>query len=153
MVSGGCGNLRRPHLPVLFVQVMAYHQHVQMFIDGIYRVRAGGIGRCRQYIREGGCADNIRRMAPTGAFCVEGMYYAAVDGLECIFQEAGFIQRIRVDGNLHVQFIGYFQGSIYYGRRSAPVFMNFQPQCACGYLFYQRPGGSAIPFTKRSRGL
>src|SRR6202043_3966360 len=62
------------------VEVMAHHQHVEMLVDGIDRERPRRVGRRRQYVRQAAHLDDVRRMAAAGAFGVEGVDVAPLEG-------------------------------------------------------------------------
>ena len=84
------------------VQMMAHHQHIEMFVDRVDRKRPGGIGRRRQNIGLAAEFYNVRCMAAASAFGVEGVNGAALEGSDGILDKAGFVQRVRVDRHLHV---------------------------------------------------
>jgi hypothetical protein len=52
------------------VEVMADHQHVQMFVHGVDRVGPGRIGGGGQHVRLTAGADDVGRMTPASAFGV-----------------------------------------------------------------------------------
>src|SRR6185436_8430499 len=55
------------------IEVMTDHQHVEMFVDGVDRVWAGGIGRAGKNICLTTDADNVRRVTATGTFGMVGV--------------------------------------------------------------------------------
>ena len=78
------------------------------------------IGRGRQHVRQARDRDDVRRMAAAGAFGVEGVDGAALERLDRVFDEAGFVQRVRVDHHLHVVIVGDRQRSSRWRPASCP---------------------------------
>ena len=108
------------------VEMVADHQHVEMLVDGVDRVGPGRIGRAGQHIGQPGRLDDVRRMAAAGAFGVVGVDGAALEGGERGFDEAGFVERVGVDGDLHVHLVGHRQAAVDGGRRRAPVLVQLE---------------------------
>ena len=46
-------------------------------------------------------------MAAARPLCMKGMDRAAFDCGDGVFNEAGFVERVGVDANLHIHLIGY----------------------------------------------
>ncbi len=107
-------------------QVVADHQHIQMFGDGVDRVGAGGVGGGGQHVGQAGDLDNVGRVAAASAFGVESVDGAALEGFDRGFNEAGFVQRVGVDGDLHVELVGDAQAIVECGGGGAPNFVQFQ---------------------------
>ena len=103
-----------------------------------------GIGGRRQNIRERRDADDVRRVAASGAFGVIGMDRASGDGGYRRFQETGFVDRVGVDGGLDVEFVGDFQARVNRCGRGAPIFVQLQPAGAGFDLFDERRSCGAI---------
>ncbi|STW48190.1 Uncharacterised protein [Klebsiella pneumoniae] len=55
------------------VQMVADHQHIEMFIDGVEGVGQRWVGGRRQNVRVGAGGDDVRRMAAAGPFGMEGV--------------------------------------------------------------------------------
>ncbi len=91
-------------------------------------------------------ANDVRRVATTGAFGVVSMDGAAFDRGDGRFDKARFVQGVSMDGHRHVVVIGDTQAAIYGGRRGAPVLMELQADGAAENLFLQslRQGGVAF---------
>ncbi len=49
------------------IEMVADHQHVEMFVNGVDRVRPGGIGGTGQHIRFTANSNDVRRVAAAGA--------------------------------------------------------------------------------------
>ena len=62
------------------IEVMADHQHVEMFVDGVDSERPGWIGRRGQHILFAAKFDDIGRVAAAGALGVEGVNGAPFEG-------------------------------------------------------------------------
>ena len=97
-----------------------------MFLERVDCERARRIRRTWQYIGIATDFDNIRRVTAPRAFSVERVDRATFDGRDCIFDKAGFVQRIRVDHHLHIHVIGHRQAAINSTRCGAPIFVQFQ---------------------------
>ena len=59
-----------------------------------------------------GDLDDIRRVAAAGALGVEGVDGAALEGLYGVLDEAGFVQRIRMQHHLDVVIVGHAEAVI-----------------------------------------
>ena len=68
--------------------MMADHQHIQMFIDSINRVRACRVSRRGKNIQLTTGLNNIRRMAAAGTFGMVGVNGSASDSVEGRFDKA-----------------------------------------------------------------
>ena len=109
------------------VQVVADHQHIQMLGNGIDCVGPGRVGGGRQNVGEGGDADDVRCVAAPRALRVIGVDCAPGDGLNRALHITRFVERIRVDGDLHVEFVGYREAGVDGRGRRAPVLVELQP--------------------------
>ena len=108
------------------VEVMAHHQHVEMLVDGVAGERPGRIGGRRQHVAQARHLDDVRRMAAAGALGVEGVNGAALERLDGVLHEAGFVERIGVDHHLDVVIVGDRKTAIDGGRRGAPILVQLQ---------------------------
>ena len=84
------------------VQVVADHQHVEVFVNRVDRVRSRRISGRRQHETFAAHLDDIGGMSTSGTFGVIGMDGAAFECGNRVFDETGFIQRVSVDGDLHI---------------------------------------------------
>ena len=90
--------------------------------------------------------DDVRRMAAAGAFGVEGVDGAALERLDRVLDEAGFVERVGVDHHLHVVIVGDRQAAIDRRRRRAPVLVQLQ-RAGAGldhFVERRRPRGIAL---------
>ena len=55
---------------------MADHQHVEVFIHGVDRIRPGRIRAGGQYVRQSTGLDDVRCMTTPGTFSVVSVYRA-----------------------------------------------------------------------------
>ena len=136
----GKGNVRRH----VVVQVVADHDHVEEFglrIDAKGQGRVGGAG---QDVGIGHGLDDIRGMTAARAFRVIGVDDTAFHGGDGIFHIAGFVQRIRMDGDLHVHLVGHGKSMAYHGRHGAPVLMDLEAAGARFYLLAQGLGSAGM---------
>ena len=75
-------------------------------------------------------------MAATSSFGVKGMDRAAFDCGDGVFHEAGFVERVGMDANLHIHLIGYRQAGINGGRCCTPIFMQLETTGTSAHLFF-----------------
>ena len=84
------------------VEMVAHHQHVEMFIQRILGERPRRIGRRGQHIFKFRHAHNVGCVTATCAFRMESMNGAAFERFDRVFDKAGFIQRVTVQHHLHI---------------------------------------------------
>ena len=133
-----------------FVEVVAHHQHVEVFGDGVDGKRAGGVGGGGQHVGIHGGLDDVGCVAAARAFGVEGVDDAAVNRLHGVFEKTAFVEGVGVDGDLDVHFVGHGQGGIDHGGGGAPVFVDFQTQGSGADLFAQRFGVGAVALAEKA---
>ena len=131
--------------------MVANHQHVEMLFDGVDRERPRRVGRGRQDIRLAGDADDVGRVTAARAFGVIGVDGAARDGADRVFDKAGFVERVGVNGDLDVEFVGDLQAGIDRGGCGAPVFVQLEANGARAHLFAQRFGESGVAFASETK--
>ena len=134
-----------------FVQMMAYHQHIQMLIDGVDGERHCRICGRRENVGERGCPDDVRSVSAAGALCVVGMDRAAGNGVQCVLHASAFVQGICMDCHLYVIVVGYIQTVVDDCRGAAPVLVDFQPHGTGFYLFNQGFFVGAVAFSEKSQ--
>ncbi len=117
---------KRHVLRQIRVEMMADHQHVEMLVNRVDRVRAGGIGGTGQHVRLAANADDVRRVAAAGAFGVIGVNRAAFERGNGAFDKAGFVQGVGMNRHLHVVFVRDAQTAINRGGSRAPIFVQLQ---------------------------
>ena len=83
--------------------MLAHHQHVETLVDGVARIGPRWIGRRRQHVLQPGDFDDVGRMSAAGAFGVEGVKGAALEGLDRVLDETLFVERVGVDHHLNVE--------------------------------------------------
>ena len=108
------------------VEMVAHHQHIEMFVQRVLGEGAGGVGAGGQHIVQARHRDNIRRMAAARPFGVEGMNGAALEGADGVLNKAGFVQCVGMDHHLNVMVIRHREAVVDRGRGGAPVLMQFQ---------------------------
>ncbi|MNS54294.1 hypothetical protein D3C72_870780 [compost metagenome] len=128
------------------VQVVADHQHVEVFIDGVAGERPGRVGRTRQHVGKAAGLDDVRRVTATGTFGVIGVNGAALERAEGGFDETGLVEGVGVDRHLHVELIGDAQAVVDARRRGAPVFVQLEPDGAGLDLLDQRLRQAGVAF-------
>ena len=117
--------------------MVANHQHVEMLVDGVDGIGQRRVRRGGQDIRMRAGGDDIRRMTAARAFGVKSMNGAIANRRQRIFHETGLIERVAVQRDLDVHFVGHGQCAVDSGGCGAPVFMDFQANCACSDLLAQ----------------
>ena len=68
--------------------------------------RTRRIGRGGQHIALTADLDDVRRVSAAGALGVVGVDCAPLEGGDRIFDEPRLVQRVGMDGDLHIEFIG-----------------------------------------------
>ena len=116
------------------IEMVAHHDHVEMFVESVAGVGIGRVGRRRQAVGFAGDADDIWRMAAASALGVVHMNSAAFDCGQRVFEESAFVQRVGMQLDLEIHFIGNRETAIDGGRHGAPVFMDLQPHRTAGEL-------------------
>ena len=71
------------------VEVVAHHQHVEMFVKRVGGVGAGGVGAAGQDVGQAGDLDDVGGVAATGALGMEGVDGAALERGDRVFDESG----------------------------------------------------------------
>src|SRR5690554_4778566 len=132
------------------IQMVANHQHVQVFVDGVGGEGHGRIGRRRQHIGHSGRPDDVRSVAAARTLGMKRMNAAALERLEGIFHKARFIQGVAVDGHLHIGSVGNGEAGIDGGWRGAPVLVQLKPDGAGADLFQQRFLLAGIAFAQQA---
>jgi hypothetical protein len=118
---------------------MAHHQHVEVLVDRVHRVRARRIRRRRQDVGLAHRLDDVGRMAAAGAFGVIGVDRAALERGQRVLEEPGFVQRVGVDRHLDVVPLGDVQAIVDRRRRRAPVLVQLHSHHARLDLLLQWP--------------
>ena len=142
------------------IEMVAHHQHVEMFVERIAGERPRRIGRGRQHVLQARDLDDVRRMAAARALGVEGMNGAALERRDGVLHEPDFVQRVGVDHHLDVVVVGDRQAVVDRGRRRAPVLVQLERAGAGLDHLLQRGGprcvalaGKAEVHRKRIRRL
>src|SRR5262245_59301137 len=73
------------------IEMVANHQHVQMFVQSVDRIGAGRIGRGGEDISFAAHFDNVGSMAAASSFCVIGMYCPPFECGNARLNEPGFV--------------------------------------------------------------
>ena len=107
-------------------EVMTYHKHIKMLVQGIPSIGASGIGRRREDIIMFHHADDIWSVATSGTLCMVGVDRAALEGADGLLDESGFIERIGVDEGLDIIFIANGQAGVDGSWRGTPIFVELE---------------------------
>ena len=132
------------------VEVVAHHDHVEQLCLAVDAIGQGRVGRTRQHVELAGHADNVRGVATTRTFGVEGVNGAAFKGINGVFDVAAFVQAVGVDRDLHVHFIGNAQRVAQGVGGGAPVFMDLEARDPGNDLLGQRGVGIRVAFAQQT---
>ena len=110
----------------IFVEMVADHQHVQMFVYRIDREGPRRVGRGGQHIGLAAKLHNIGRVTTASTFGVIGVNRPAFEGRPRRFDKARLVERVGVDADLHVEFFGDRQARIDGCWRRAPVLVQLE---------------------------
>ena len=130
---------------------MAHHEHVEMLVERVDRERHRGIRGRRQAIRLAAHFDDVRRVAAARAFGVVGVNRASLERADRILHVAGFVDRVRVNRNLHVELFRDRERAIDGRGSRAPVFVQLQANRAGLDLLAQRLGRRGISLAEKSQ--
>ena len=117
------------------VQVVADHQHVEVLVDGVDRVRTGRVGRRRQEVARAATLDDVRGVASAGALGVVAWIArpamaARVDSTKpASFKVSVWMRR------LQRRLVANPQAGVDGRRRGAPVLVQLEPARAAPHLF------------------
>src|SRR5262245_17313097 len=87
------------------IEVMSNHDHVEGFLGRIHCVRPRRSRRSWEDICLTAHFDDVRGMPATGTFGVKGVNGSALEGCDSILDKTALVQRVGMDGNLHVHVI------------------------------------------------
>ena len=117
---------------------MAHHGHVEVFVEGVHGVWVSRVGRGRQAIAIAGDADDVGRVAATGALGVVHVDGAAADRRQGVLYETGFVQRVGVELDLEIHLVGDGEAGVDGGWHRSPILVDLQAEAAGRELLAQR---------------
>ncbi len=129
---------------------MTHHQHVEMLVQRVPRERHRRVRGRRQHVGFAAETDDVGRVAAAGAFGVIGVNRAPVDRRNRVFDESGFVQRVGVNRDLHVELVGDRQALVDRRRRRAPVLVQLQADRAGANLLAQRLGRRGVALAEKT---
>jgi hypothetical protein len=132
------------------IEVVADHQHVQVLVQRVDRVRARRVSGTGQDIGFAANANDIRSMAAAGAFGMVSVNRAAFNRGDSCFEKTRFVERIGVNGHLHILFVGDAQAAINRCRGCSPVFMKLEADGAAEDLLRQSGRQRGISFARKT---
>jgi len=112
--------------------VVTDHEHVEVLVDGVDRVGARRVVRGGQHVGLAARADDVRRVAAAGALGVVRVDRAALERRQRVLEEARLVERVGVDGHLHVELVGHGKAGADGVRRRAPVLVELDHPSAVG---------------------
>src|SRR5258706_5514484 len=129
---------------------MTNHKHVEVLIQCVHRVGPGRISRGGQNIWLSTYFDDVRSVPATGPFGMISVDRAIFKCCDGIFDETGFVQGIGMERDLGVRFFGHGERTIDRGRRSPPVLMKLETDCARLNLFTEWFRTAGITFAQKT---
>ena len=90
------------------------------------RERPGRVGRARQDVRDAAHLDDVGRVAAAGALGVVRVDRPAGERGDRVVDEAGLVERVGVDRDLHVARLGDREAAVDRRRRGAPVLVQLE---------------------------
>ena len=127
-----------------WIQVVAHHQHVEVLLERVAGVRAGGVGAAGKHVGFAADFDDVGGVTAAGPFGVKGVDGAAADGADRVFHKAGLVEGVGVDAHLHVEAVGHRQAAVDRGWGGAPVFVQLEAAGAGAHLLLDRFGGGGV---------
>mmetsp|Transcript_34565 Transcript_34565/g.63538 ORF Transcript_34565/g.63538 Transcript_34565/m.63538 type:complete len:492 (+) Transcript_34565:574-2049(+) len=112
------------------IQVMTHHEHVEVLVDGVSRERPGRIRRAGQHVRFGNDLDDVGSVSSSRSLRVVRVDGTIAHGAERVVDVPALVERVRVDGNLHVVRVRERQAGVDGARSSSPVLVQFEPRRA-----------------------
>ena len=109
-----------------FVEVVAHHEHVEVFLQRVHGEGARGVGGGGQHIVRATYFDDVGGVTAARAFGVKGMDGAPADGLHRVLDKAAFVEGVGVDHDLHVHVIGHGQAAINCAGGGAPILVQLE---------------------------
>lgn len=108
-------------------QVVADHQHVEVFVQGVPRVRAGRVGRRGQHVLVLDHLDDVRGVTPARTLGVVRVDGPALERRDRGLDEPGLVEGVGVDQALDVVLVAHAQARVDGGRGRAPILVQLQP--------------------------
>ncbi|MDT4835700.1 hypothetical protein FQZ97_693740 [compost metagenome] len=133
------------------VQVVAHHQHVNVLVERVDRVGHGRVGGAGQEVGLAHHAQDVGRVTASGTLGMERAEAAALGGRDGVLHEARFIERVAVDGDLHVGFFGDVKAVADGARRGAPVLVQLQADHTGVHLLVQRGGQAGVALAQKAQ--
>ena len=130
------------------IEMMAHHEHIQMFIYGVDGVGPRRVRRRRQDIGLSARLDDVRCVAAPRTLGVVGVDRAPLHRGQRLLDETGLVERVRVNRHLHVHFIGDTEAAVDGGRCRAPVLVQFESDGARSNLLTQRARQACIALSE-----
>ncbi len=90
-------------------------------------------------------------MATACPFGVVGVDAAIFEGGDGVLHKSGFVQRVGVNGDLHIVLVGNAEAGVDRGWRCAPVFVQFQPHGSRFHLFHQCLWLAGVALTQKAQ--
>ena len=130
------------------IQMVANHQHVEMFVERVDGERPRRIRGARKDVCLTAHPNNVGSMASPGTLRVIRVDCPAFERCDRIVDESRLVERVGVNRDLHVVLVRHGQATIDGGRRRAPVFVELQADGACADLLVKPLGPRTVPLAE-----
>ena len=127
---------------------MTDHQHVQMLVQRVPRERHRRVRRRREHVRFPAQPDDVRRVTTAGSLGVVRVDRPSRDRGDGVLDEAGLVERVRVNRDLHVELVGHPEAAIDGRRRRSPILVELQSDRAAPDLFPKGGRVGGVPFSQ-----
>mmetsp|Transcript_4918 Transcript_4918/g.11772 ORF Transcript_4918/g.11772 Transcript_4918/m.11772 type:complete len:412 (-) Transcript_4918:759-1994(-) len=128
------------------VEVVAHHEHVDVFVNGIASVGAGRIGGRWNDVGVAADGDNVRGVPSAGSLRVVRVDGPSLEGSNRILHAAALVEGVGVDGDLDVVLLGSAESTVNGTGGSAPVFVKLEASSTSSNHFLEAvlEGGVAL---------
>ena len=156
-ILGGDGLLANPALGKghvlgdILVEVVADHQHVQMFVYRVDRKGPRRVGRRGQHIGLAAKPHDIGRVATARALGVVGVNRPPFESRPRRLDKARLVERVGMDADLHVEFFGDCQTRINGRWRRTPVLVQLEAASPSLNLRRQSYGQRRIALAQKAK--
>src|SRR5580700_7772557 len=111
------------------IEVMGDHHHIEGFIKRIYSVWSRWSRRRWNDVWFAADFNNVRGMSAARPFRVKRVNGPPLECSDRIFDETAFVERVRMDKNLHVHVIRNRQTTVNGRGCCTPVFVKLEAAC------------------------
>lgn len=129
-------------------QVVADHEHVEVLVERVARVRPRRVRAARQHVLVLHHRDDVGRVPAARALGVVRVDRAARERRDGRLDVPGLVERVRVDEALHVELVAHPQARVDGRRRRAPVLVQLEPALPRQDLLPERPRRAVVALAR-----